>query len=162
MNSNALPIKAAVVRHVVYHMRHVLVAIEPSFQAHDVWSMSSARREYEWEIKQHMSDLRREKNKPKHRFGFDPFTGPNHFYIVVPECIEVDAKKWLAKHMPFAGFAVLRAHGLFEIVTPAPLLHKRRADLKRCSKVARWTSVTLADLMQSKANDGALEQRKPA
>jgi hypothetical protein len=156
VNSNAIPLKAAVVSHAVYKMRHVLVAVEPSFQAHDVWTMSAARREYEWEIKQHMGDLRREKDKPKHRFLLtpSPWEGyPNYFYIVVPESIEVDAKKWLAKYMPYAGFAVSRTHlQILEIMQKAPLLHSHRASLKRCSIVAHWMSVTLADLMKSRAN----------
>jgi len=158
MNSNALPIKSAVVTHAILKLRHIMVTVEPSFQAHDVWTMSMARKEYEWEIKQSMSDLRREIQKPKHKIPRDYWFGaPNHFYVVVPESIEVPARKYVEEKIPYAGFAVVRTRGLdikyteLDIVKRAPSLHSRKADLLRCARVSRWMAVTLEDLMRSHA-----------
>lgn len=162
MNRNALDIKQAIVHHVVQRLNHVLVAVEPSMQAHDVWSMSKARYQYEWEVKRSLADLRREKEKYKHRDGgmeehakVDSFysrTMPNFFTIVVPEVLASDAIAYIEKtpELHYSGLAVLkdgRKGPFLETVRKPSRIHKERAPLKRCSQVARWMSVTLCDLM---------------
>lgn len=163
MNANALPIKSAVARFAVFQLKHVLVAIEPSFSSHDVWSMSKARRQYEWEVKQSMDDLRREAHKWKHERGEMAAGGntlaaayhhfPNYFYIVVPKAIADKADAWVSENLPYAGFAVadpLAGQMEVNVVRQAQLLHKRRADLKRCSRVARWMAVSVVDLLEER------------
>lgn len=162
MNSNALPIKAAVVRFAVEHLRHVLVSVEPSMQAHDVWSMAASRRSYEWEIKQSMSDLYREKEKPKHRCGYligamEWNTSVNYFYIVIPELLAGKATAWIERELPYAGIAVVKTpfgavpYTYVEIQKKAPLLHKKRVLPRDLAKCARWMAVTLSDLMSFRA-----------
>lgn len=156
MNSNALHIKGAVARFAVFDLKHVLVAIEPSFSSHDVWTMSAARRQYEWEVKQSIADLRREAKKWKHRSGHilrPQFADgwPNKFYIVVPKALGTKADKWITANLPYAGLALVEG-ATVTVVRDAALLHKGKADLKRCSRVARWMAVTVADLMERTSN----------
>jgi hypothetical protein len=168
MNNNALPIKAAVVRFAVEHLRHVLVSVEPSMQAHDVWSMAASRRSYEWEIKQSISDLYREKQKPKHRFRLAADTGwgfgahaTNYFYIVIPEPLAEKATTWINRELPYAGIAIFKTTETgvsvpyVEISKRAQLLHKNRVAPKDLAMCARWMAVTLADLMASKSAEAS-------
>ncbi len=153
--------KAAVVSLAVERLRHVLVSVEPSMQAHDVWSMSAARMAYEWEIKQSMSDLYREKQKPKHRCGYlvnglEYNQSVNYFYIVVPESFAAAATKWVERELPYAGIGVFKQVGnprycFIEIQKRAVRLHKHRVFPRQLATCARWMAVTLCDLMKSKA-----------
>jgi hypothetical protein len=155
VNKNALPLKAAVVKYAVFSLRHVLVAVEPSFQAHDVWSMSASRYQYEWEIKQSMEDLYREMRKYKHQNGGLPAMGgenkwraeyfPNYFSFVVPKKMEASALRWIERKLPFAGLATCDPYMI--LVRRPRRIHKGRAPLKRCSMVARWMARSLADTM---------------
>jgi hypothetical protein len=164
MNSNALALKSAVVRHAVYDLKHVLVTVEPCFQSHDVWSMSKARRQYEWEIKQSIADLRREASKYKHKNGglighalvdWQRENLPNYFNFVVPKDISEKAGTWIAEHMPFAG--LIAFDGVFiTVLRKAQLLHASRAPVRRCARVARWMAVTVADLMRYRAQTPAI------
>ena len=158
MNNNALPIKAAVVRFAVEKLRHILVSVEPSMQAHDVWSMAASRRSYEWEIKQSISDLYREKQKPKHRFGrmTDSSYGAhatNYFYIVIPDVLAEKATVWIEREIPYAGIARFKIsegsvpYSYVEIQKRAQLLHKNRVPPRDLARCARWMAVTLSDLM---------------
>jgi hypothetical protein len=164
MNSNALDIKSAVVYHAVMGLRHVLVSVEPSFQSHDVWSMTSSRRQHEWEIKRSMGDLRHELDKFKHNNGglvkaaeldWRRDSVPNYFTFVVLKEMEEKALIWINNNLPFAGMSVfdkdLAPTGSVRSVKSPQLIHSKKASLKQCSKVARWMAVSLADLMDFRA-----------
>jgi len=158
VNNNALPIKAAVARYAVFQLKHIMVAIEPDFQSHDVWNLTKGRWQYEWEIKQSMSDLRREAEKWKHKsgqlvkpsFGHQYGHWPNRFFIVVPLKIAVKAQGWLFANLPYAGLLSVDKNNALTQLLPAQLLHRERANLHRCAKVARWMASSVADLLEDR------------
>jgi hypothetical protein len=142
---NANRIKAEVLAYLRYQLRLPFVSVEHA--GADLFALDEARRGIEVEIKCTVSDLKRDRHKPKHNTFAQLLAGkeleplyriftPTRFYFAVPEALEDRAHPLILETYPWAGLLIvgpsknMMGHQTLCLVK-APRLHGDRLPLRQ-------------------------------